>query len=116
MQSDGNLLEPWGDWGVQISKGSGELRGGMLSLSMFEPQIVDKFRRKITASVQPSLLLPYNSGIFVGVNDHHEPKEPPLSPKAVLEMLEGSFEPSLRNSLWIIEKVMALKDAVHVDG
>jgi hypothetical protein len=107
-------LEPWGEWGVQISKGSGELRGGMLNLSMFEQQMLEKFRRKITASVQPSIGIPHSSGIFVGVNDHHEPIEPPLSPRELLEMLESSFESSLDNSLWIIEKVMALKETVNV--
>src|ERR1700730_1165580 len=35
-------LEPWGDWGEQISKGSGKLRGGMLNVSMLEQRVVDK--------------------------------------------------------------------------
>jgi hypothetical protein len=108
-------LEPWGDWGAEIAKGSGGLRGGMLNLSMFEQEIVDKFRRKITAWVQPSMLMPHDLGVFVAVNDHYEPIEPPLTADVLLEMLEGSFEPSLEKSRWIIEKVMALKDTVDVD-
>jgi hypothetical protein len=108
-------LEPWGDWGAEISEGSGELEGGMVNVSMMERHIVDKFRLSITASVQPSIVIPHNSGIFVAVNHHHEPIERSISQKALLQTLEGSFGPSLEKSLWIIEKVMALKDTIDVD-
>jgi len=104
--------EPWGDWGREIEIGSGDLRGGMISLSMQAVRKGDGLTRKTTATVQPSSLVLNRVGIFVGVNDHHDPDEGVTNDEA-LGKLESRFEASQVDSGRIINCVMALKDKVH---
>jgi hypothetical protein len=106
-------LEPWGDWGSEISKAPRELRGGMISLSVQESQTFHDFRRKTTAIVQPSTSVSHACGIFVTVNDHYEPIGRPETEK-VLDTLNECFEKSLDRSRWIMDKVEALENTIDV--
>ena len=106
-------LGPWGEWGIEIAKGSGELRGGMTSLSMQEALKHGAFRRLITATVQPSALIPQPDGIFVGVNDHFERRDGLRDSFIVFDTLNEVFQSSLDRSESIIDRVIALKDEVN---
>ena len=105
---------PWGQWGEDIEKSSGELQGGMASLSMQEVRRSSSFMRRITATVQPSMMVANKSGIYVSINDHNEPESKDKSAIPALEALISGFDTSLMDSERIINTVMALKDKTHV--
>jgi hypothetical protein len=111
--SIGRMLAPtacWGEWKADIEKGEGLEASGMLSLSMMAVQVEPPFRRKTTATVQPSAQLRDPLiGIFMLVNDHFEPRDAKPESEAVLIKLSEVFDHSIRHSEWIIDQIMKLK-------
>ncbi len=104
--------EAWGEWTGEITKGKGSpLQGGMVSIQMQSRSEIEKFSRKTTATVQPSVLPQLKlSGIFAMVNDHFDPKESVTTTQEFVDTLASEFEASITHSEWIIDQVMALRD------
>lgn len=68
----GRLLAPtkaWGEWGARIDEAPQNRRGGFNNLTMQETR--DGGSGTIQATVQPSLIIKGNSGIFVNINDDY---------------------------------------------
>jgi hypothetical protein len=68
----GRQLAPvsvWGEWGKRIEAAPQSLRGGFTNLTVQETR--EGGKGSIQATVQPSVFIKGNSGIFVNVNDEH---------------------------------------------
>jgi hypothetical protein len=83
----------------------------MVSIQMQSRDEIEKFFRKTTATVQPSVLPHLGlAGIFAMINDHFDPKESTTTPQEFVDALASEFEASITRSEWIIDQVMALRD------
>lgn len=113
----GNILAPkdaWGEWGPKIT-GSQSLaeHGGLRSLTMQQKKSDDKIPGYINAKVEPSSKIGQGAtGIFMEVNDHFELAKSKEADgcQEIVSLLLRDFETSIRNSEWIIDQVMRLKD------
>ena len=72
----------------------------------------DPHKRSVTATAQPSLIIPRQTGIYVAVNDNYELKE--QTGEAAANLLVDKFEPSIRRAEWIVDQIMKLKVYGHV--
>jgi hypothetical protein len=72
----------------------------------------DRPKGYINATVQPSnrIEVPARRGIYVGVNDSYELKEPDKATGSdeIIRLLEINFDNSLQRSDWIIDQVMRI--------
>jgi len=105
-------IDPWGAWAAEWKDRQPPDRGGMSSVSVVEYVPGGPPKRRITATVQPSVLIEGNAGVFVAVNDHREVSKGTGADVAAL--MAETFEPSVRRSEWIIDQVMKLRDSVNV--
>ncbi|MGA3085272.1 MAG: hypothetical protein ABSE95_10800 [Thermodesulfobacteriota bacterium] len=112
----GKILAPldgWGAWGKNIEKSSPKKRGGMNSLTMLQQDLDDRKRGFIRAKIEPSNKIQGMAGIYMEVNDHYEVEFPDQNQdcEEIMMILGRQFDDSLRRSEWIIDQIMALKDA-----
>lgn len=112
----GHRLAPpkvWGDWAPMITAGKGERQGGMVSLTMLQPEVDDRPKGYIKAKVEPSVRIKGLSGVYVEVNDHYEIENPDkvFGCEEIISLLEAHFEASIQRSEWIIDQVARLKNA-----
>jgi hypothetical protein len=103
--------EPWGMWSEEWKDRLPPGRGGMINLSVQESFPGDPHNRRITATVQPSLLIADNIGIFVAINDNYVLTE--NTGFAAASLLTERFESSVQRSEWIIDQIMRLKETEH---
>jgi len=113
----GSLLapkDPWGEWGPHVSGGSDlKTHGGLISLTMEQRDIKDRPAKRVRAKIEPSTKVGQGrSGVFMEINDHYEINDPnnPVGADDIILILEHNFEASIRNSDWIINQIMKLKD------
>ena len=105
-------IEPWGQWGQELDPDG--RAGGMTSLTM--TQIGLKNRPpggQVNVTVEPSTRLEdAERGVYVRVNDHYtvEDQEKETATSDIIDMLERSFEVSIRRAEQIIDHVMSLKE------
>ncbi|MDE2492676.1 MAG: hypothetical protein KGL97_02115 [Alphaproteobacteria bacterium] len=104
-------LEPWGEWGKVLEEGDALQRGGMINLTMQKRVTDDRDSGHIHVSVQPSVKIRENAGIFVGVNDHYEVKDfsKVIGCDKIIAILSDQFQKSILKSEWIVDQIMALK-------
>ena len=112
----GFMLAPpnvWGEWAPYIRAAEGKSHGGMMSVEMRQSLVEDRPGGHIQAIVQPSTKIKNQTDIYVRVNDHYEIDDPgkALGCEEVIGYLATKFDDSKRRSEWIIDRVMALKDA-----
>jgi hypothetical protein len=104
----GRLLAPtsvWGEWGKRINSAPQSQRGGFTNLTMRE----SREGGWIQATVQPSVLIKGNSGIFVNVNDDYIlSAEETKNASAAMQLVSKVFDVSVVESEWIIDQLMAL--------
>ena len=105
-------MEPWGAWSAEWKDREPPNRGGLSTLSVIEYVPDEQHKRRITATVQPSLLIENGAGIFASVNDHRELAG--STGVAAASLVAETFEPSVHRSDWIIDQVMKLRDSVNV--
>ena len=103
--------EPWGDWSKEWKDRPVPNRGGMVNLAIEESFPGDPNQRRVTAIVQPSILIPDLSGIFIVVNDNYVLSE--NTGLAAAAVVNEKFELSVQRSEWIIDQVMQLKDVTN---
>ena len=103
----------WGDWASDIVAAEGNIHGGMRSLEIRQTLVKDRPRGYVQATVQPSAKIKNQTGIYVRVNDHYEIDDPgkALGCEEIIGFLAAKFDDSKRRSEWIIDRVMALKNA-----
>ena len=106
----GRLLAPtsvWGEWGKRIDAAPQSLRGGFTNLTMQETR--EGGKGSIQATVQPSVLIRGNSGIFVNVNDDYVLSgDGTKNATAAMQLIPEVFDVSIVQSEWIIDQLMAL--------
>ncbi len=105
-------IGPWGEWSTEWRDRLPPNRSGMVNVSVLEAIPEDPHGRRITATVQPSVMIANSAGIYTAINDHRELKDGNGAQLAAL--LEEQFDKSIERSEWIIGQVMKLKDAVDV--
>ena len=110
----GRLLaptEPWGEWGRQLDPDG--KHGGMTSLRMSQVNIRDRSPGDmINVTVQPSSRIGNGeTGIYIEVNDHFAivDSKGQTATSEIVNILEESFEDSLRRAEQIIDHVMSLR-------
>ncbi|MDR7038451.1 hypothetical protein J2X36_003215 [Methylobacterium sp. BE186] len=103
-------ITPWGEWGATIATLPKERRGGCVDISMQEPWIDNEWRGHVQATIQPSAKLPGNTGIYMGVNDHHEliAVNPGEGSERAMRRLADCFDGSIRKAEWIVDQIMKL--------
>ena len=82
-----------------------------MNLSVQESFPDDINQRRITATVQPSLLIKDNSGIFVAINDNYLLQD--TTGVAAANLLTDKFEASLNRAEFVIDQIMQLKDLAN---
>jgi hypothetical protein len=104
--------DAWGEWASLIKSGEGDRRGGMISIVMRQKDLDDRPCGYVQATVQPSIQIPGNSGVYVDVNDHFEVPDPAriAGSEEIITLLESRFEGSIRRSEWIIDQVMRINN------
>ena len=106
----GRLLAPtipWGEWGKRIDAAPQNRRGGFTNLTMQENR--DGGRGAVQATVQPSLVIKGNSGIFINVNDDYVLQgDDAKNAMAAINLVKDVFDKSIADSEWIIDQVMHL--------
>ena len=106
----GRLLAPtsvWGEWGKRIDAAPQMRRGGFTNLTMQETR--QGGEGTIQATVQPSVLVKGNSGIFVNVNDDYGLKgDDTKNAAAAMQLVSKVFDESVVQSEWIIDQLMTL--------
>lgn len=110
----GNLLAPktaWGRWGEEMENSSKLLRGGMMTISMKQISQVEPDDEYVVAKVEPSPILPNESGIYVDVNNHYG-----LSNGRVFHpvtfVLEENWQKSIDRSRAIFKQVKSLTEVI----
>lgn len=112
----GYLLAPpgvWGHWGECIKARNAETRGGLRALTM-QQRVFDSARTgSLSATVEPSNLLPKGVGVFVQINDTHDLPEAATASgaRAAAELLLESFDASMRSAESIIDHLMEMARA-----
>lgn len=102
---------PWGEWGRRIDASSKDKRGGFTNLTMLEPR--GGAGGGIHATVQPSMFIKGNSGIFINVNDDHIfPQDEAKYAIPAMELLSGCFDASIIESEWIIDQIMSISQRI----
>lgn len=106
----GRLLAPttpWGEWGKRIDAAPQNRRGGFTTLTMQETR--DAGKGTIQATVQPSVVIKGNSGIFISVNDDYVLQgDDTKNAMVAMNLVRDVFQHSIVNSEWIIDQVMRL--------
>jgi hypothetical protein len=105
--------DAWGAWGDRIKARSNETRGGLRALTM-QQRVFDSARTgSISATVEPSNLLPKGVGVFVQINDTHDLPEvvATTGARAAAGLLLESFDASMRNAEAIIDHLMEMARA-----
>ncbi|MER8566894.1 hypothetical protein NKH85_11445 [Mesorhizobium sp. M0924] len=107
-------LEPWGTWGEQIGARDVPNRGGLSHLTMRERWTEGEFKGSLNVTVEPSVRISGNTGMYVRVNDHCEIIDHnDLDATAkILAFLTARFETSIRKSEGLVDQVMSLRDLV----
>ena len=104
--------EPWGQWGQELDPDG--RAGGMTSLTMTQIGLKDRPPGgQLNVTVEPSTRLEdAERGVYVRVNDHYtvEDQEKKTATSEIIDMLERSFEVSIRRAEQIIDHVMSLKE------
>ena len=106
-------LTVWGDWGAQLTANKAK-RGGMRILTMEDQNLADRERGYIRVTIQPSLRIKDEAGIFLQVNDHYELTNPEGATGAtdLMKTLEGNrFDVSMKRAESLMDIVLRLKDA-----
>ncbi len=103
--------QPWGEWAAAIGGKSVKKRGGMRSLTMEQRNPDDRKKGHIQVTIEPSLQIKNETGIYMRVNDHYEVEDPVNNQgcEELIRLLEQRFEASIKHSEWIIDQIMALK-------
>ena len=96
-----------------IVAAEGKIHSGMQSLAMRQGAVKGRPGGHILATVQPSTKIRNETGIYVQINDHYEVDDPDKVSgcEEIIGYLATNFNDSKRRSEWIIDRVMALKDA-----
>jgi hypothetical protein len=106
-------VEPWGEWGKEINASKPPMRGGSTDVTMLQMKPTEgAFTGHIQASVQPSVKIKGNAGVFVSVNDHYSsgPLESTVGCEHMMRELTKKFEASMQKAELIIDQIMSLKD------
>ena len=110
-----NLAPPdaWGEWAPMLKSGTGPKHGGLASITMQQRDVDDRPAGHVSATVQPSNLIPRPLGVYVQVNDHYELADPSSAKGAseIVELLKKNFDKSQQRSDWIVDQVMKLANA-----
>ena len=103
-------LEPWGEWGKEIAESPPERRGGCIDLTMRLPRIGEGYKGHLQISVQPSVHIRGNVGIYALTNDHYDvgPITETADCVAITKLLIDNFERSIERSEQLIDQVMSL--------
>jgi hypothetical protein len=104
--------EPWGRWSEEWKDRLPPNRAGMTNLAVHEVFPGDPHDRRMTATVQPSMLIADNAGIFAAINDNYVLTE--KTGFAAASLLTEKFESSVQRCEWIIDQIMRLKEPEHV--
>jgi hypothetical protein len=106
----GRILAPtsgWGAWGKEIENLPRTHRGGFSNLTMQETKA--EGRGTVQATVQPSVLIKENSGIFMYINDDYILRgEETNGAEFAIGLILNNFDESIRRSEWIIDQVMEI--------
>jgi ribosomal protein S17E len=112
----GHKLAPpdaWGEWAPRIKEKNQLGRGGMRRLAMEQKGLDDRGAGHIIADIRPSK--DKDTNIVMEINDQYELKlseDSQENTKCIIEYIDKNFEKSIKNSEWIVEQIMSLKNAV----
>ncbi len=68
--------EAWGDWAADIRAAKGKFHGGVRSLVMRQDMVDDRPAGYVQASVEPSVKIRNEMGMYIQVNDHYQVDDP----------------------------------------
>ena len=105
-------VEPWGEWSHDLQPDA--RHGGMTSLTMTQVNLPDRPPGGyLGVTVQSSNRVGEGErGVFVQVNDHYTVEDPDgrTATEEIVNLLEKSFDESIRRAEKIIDHVMSLRE------
>ena len=101
-------IVPWGEFGAQMEPTDAALTGGLQSLTMRRLVANEGANVQINATVEPSMRLGGESGVYMRVNAHHEITGLPDGYGAghAVNMLSARFEGLIEEADAIIDNIM----------
>jgi hypothetical protein len=98
-------LQPWGDYGAQLDAADPKTVGGMSNLSMraIRPDFGED--GGINVSVQPSVKVPANSGVFFNVYFHFGEGAGAVDGNTLAAHIHAKFDDVLREARAIVENM-----------
>ncbi|OHV86219.1 hypothetical protein [Mesorhizobium sp. ORS 3428] len=107
-------LDPWGEWGQEIASQDVPYRGGVSHLTIQQKWSDGAFKGSLNVTVEPSVKIAGNTGIYVRVNDHCElvDREEIDGTAKLLAFMRNRFDDSIRKSEQIVDQVMSLRERV----
>ncbi len=105
-------VEPWGEWSHDLQPDA--RHGGMTSLTMTQVKLPGRSPGDhMGVTVQPSNRVGEGErGVYVQVNDHYMTEDPDgrTATEEIVDLLEKSFDESIRRAEKIIDHVMSLRE------
>ncbi|MCJ2102702.1 hypothetical protein [Methylobacterium sp. E-046] len=103
---------PWGDWGQELDERPKELRSGVIDLTMREVWKNEVLNGYTQATVQPSNILPGNTGVYIRINDHSNINVPQDGEGAerIIQTLCDKFDDVINRAEWIIDQIMKIAE------
>ena len=103
-------IEPWGAYGKQLEESETTSVGGPKSLIMQRRQPTDEVEFETNITVEPSVKLSGDRGVFMYVNHHHQLQHVKGSDGATraIELLMQRFDSCLSEADEIFEQMMSL--------
>jgi hypothetical protein len=105
-------IEPWGEWGMQLSSGDMTKQGGLQSLTMVRKNFSDRPPGHVQCKIEPSIQVRRGvSGIYMEVNDDYRLSAPQDAKDAseIVTLLASRFDASMKEAEAIIDQIMRLK-------
>ena len=104
-------VEPWGEWSHDLQPDA--RHGGMTSLTMTQVKLPGRSPGDyLGVTVQPSNRVGEGErGVYVQINDHYMAEDPDgrTATEEIVDLLEKSFDESIRRAEKIIDHVMSLR-------
>lgn len=116
----GRALAPWRPWGEWASSFEGRdpaTQGGMLVLAMRQNYAVEGYKGHVRAEVQPSIMIPNQSGIYMHINHHYDfsDRDGGGGCSVVVAALEDRWTDAMSHAEFIIDQIMKLVEETRND-
>ncbi len=101
-------IEPWGEYGQGMDADDASLTGGLQTLMMRRSSLLDGHVLETNVTIEPSIKIPGNTGVYMHVNCHHSLADLPHGhgSEQAMNLLSKRFDTATKEAETIIEAMM----------